>query len=397
MEKAKRYSILVILIICMNLCAFGMVWHYNRLSTYRQEFQAAKNTIHRIWEENKGKLIIGVPYISGDKVHYHTIGRNSIDDKDGKRSVHDYLNMLHLSEKNWLVEYYIKPTDGFASCAFLLVLFLVLTILEAIIIMGKNRGMSCSRWGIGWPVFCSVILAIILLKTNLSLRDRIGPLDEFDFGLLVLLLAISSPAYIYMIQYLFRILGRKIEKDKILSRLLAAGFSILAIFMFVFVAFISEAEKAEFRDYYWIKEEDERRKALKEQTTEQVTEVTAEEEYTTCAYCNIKIPVSRVYCNRHTCKEEGCSNGVRQAYDTCAECILKNYEKNKNRKEKESTSTQSTGSKNKKETNKKKESNKKKTTYMPDCDDYEDYEDFMDEWDGYMPDGSDAEDYWEDW
>lgn len=34
---------------------------------------------------------------------------------------------------------------------------------------------------------------------------------------------------------------------------------------------------------------------------------------------------------------------------------------------------------------------------MPDCDDYEDYDDFMDDWDGDMPDGSDAEDYWEDW
>ena len=36
-------------------------------------------------------------------------------------------------------------------------------------------------------------------------------------------------------------------------------------------------------------------------------------------------------------------------------------------------------------------------TELPDCDDYENYEDFMDDWDGYMPDGSDAEDYWEDW
>ena len=38
-----------------------------------------------------------------------------------------------------------------------------------------------------------------------------------------------------------------------------------------------------------------------------------------------------------------------------------------------------------------------KKTEMPDCDDCESYEDFMDDWDGYMPDGSDAEDYWEDW
>ena len=42
---------------------------------------------------------------------------------------------------------------------------------------------------------------------------------------------------------------------------------------------------------------------------------------------------------------------------------------------------------------------KKKNSYnnKPDPDDYEDYDDFMDDWDGYMPDGSDAEDYWEDW
>ena len=33
----------------------------------------------------------------------------------------------------------------------------------------------------------------------------------------------------------------------------------------------------------------------------------------------------------------------------------------------------------------------------PDCDDYDDIEDFLDEWDGYMPDGSDAEEYWSDW
>lgn len=34
---------------------------------------------------------------------------------------------------------------------------------------------------------------------------------------------------------------------------------------------------------------------------------------------------------------------------------------------------------------------------MPDCDDYDSYEEFMDDWDGCMPDGSDAEDYWENW
>ena len=36
-------------------------------------------------------------------------------------------------------------------------------------------------------------------------------------------------------------------------------------------------------------------------------------------------------------------------------------------------------------------------TAMPDCDDYDDFDEFMDDWDGFMPDGSDAEDYWENW
>ena len=34
---------------------------------------------------------------------------------------------------------------------------------------------------------------------------------------------------------------------------------------------------------------------------------------------------------------------------------------------------------------------------MPDCDDYDSFEDFMDDWDGCMPNGMDAEDYWNDW
>ncbi len=37
------------------------------------------------------------------------------------------------------------------------------------------------------------------------------------------------------------------------------------------------------------------------------------------------------------------------------------------------------------------------TDDMPDPDDYEDWGEFMDDWDGNMPDGSDASDYWDDW
>lgn len=51
--------------------------------------------------------------------------------------------------------------------------------------------------------------------------------------------------------------------------------------------------------------------------------------------------------------------------------------------------------KNAKQTTTKKSS--KNTTSMPDCDDYESFDDFMDDWDGKMPDGSNAEDYWDNW
>ena len=34
---------------------------------------------------------------------------------------------------------------------------------------------------------------------------------------------------------------------------------------------------------------------------------------------------------------------------------------------------------------------------MPDCDDYGSWGEFMDDWDGNMPDGSDASDYWDNW
>ena len=37
------------------------------------------------------------------------------------------------------------------------------------------------------------------------------------------------------------------------------------------------------------------------------------------------------------------------------------------------------------------------TDDMPDCDDYDCWGDFMDDWDGNMPDGSDASDYWDNW
>ncbi len=87
--------------------------------------------------------------------------------------------------------------------------------------------------------------------------------------------------------------------------------------------------------------------------------------------------VGHNYCDNHTCAEQFCN---KQNIENNGYCLrhdkLRHPEKYRKK-----TSYSSSKYKSKK----------------PDCDDYEDYDDFMDDWDGKMPDGSDAEDYWEDW
>jgi len=100
--------------------------------------------------------------------------------------------------------------------------------------------------------------------------------------------------------------------------------------------------------------------------------------------CTNKATEKRGYCSTHKCKYSGCSNSAYYTYGK-----YKGYCNNH--------AWQMSGKTNSNTSSKKNSDNNKKTYEMPDCDDYEDYEDFMDDWDGCMPDGSDAEDYWEDW
>lgn len=86
--------------------------------------------------------------------------------------------------------------------------------------------------------------------------------------------------------------------------------------------------------------------------------------------CNNKKVSGGFYCTKHTCQKSGC---YKYTGDTTAYCS--------SHKSSKSSSSKNTT---------------KKVT-MPDCDDYDSYDDFMDDWDGSMPDGSDAEDYWENW
>lgn len=98
--------------------------------------------------------------------------------------------------------------------------------------------------------------------------------------------------------------------------------------------------------------------------------------------CRNRCVEGGMYCLNHTCKEQGCFNRVAQANSVCDKCQNKS---NRKRNAEITRQNERTGEK----------STKKYS--MPDCDDYDSYEDFMDDWDGFMPDGSDAEDYWENW
>ena len=106
--------------------------------------------------------------------------------------------------------------------------------------------------------------------------------------------------------------------------------------------------------------------------------------------CKIKSACKTAnYGGRKICKESHCGN---TAYSD-GYC-------HKHSKSNSSSSYKSTGKSNSKGSSsyKKPSSSKKKSYYdMPDCDDYDSYDDFMDDWDGCMPDGSDAEDYWDNW
>lgn len=105
--------------------------------------------------------------------------------------------------------------------------------------------------------------------------------------------------------------------------------------------------------------------------------------------CEKKVISGSQYCSSHTCGKgrNGCYREVSSANEKCSSCKAKES----------STSSSNTRTSQNSSSYSKKSSSSSKNYEMPDCDDYENYDEFMDDWDGNMPDGSDAEDYWEDW
>ena len=101
--------------------------------------------------------------------------------------------------------------------------------------------------------------------------------------------------------------------------------------------------------------------------------------------CKIKSACKTAnYDGRKICKKSGCGNTATYTDVYCG-------------RHTSGKSSYNNSSSKKSSSYKKSSSSKKKSYSMPDCDDYEDFDDFMDDWDGCMPDGSDAEDYWDNW
>lgn len=123
---------------------------------------------------------------------------------------------------------------------------------------------------------------------------------------------------------------------------------------------------------------------------------TSNRESATCHHgsCKKNAISGSLYCASHTCGKgrNGCYREVIGANELCSSC----KEKKKNQSSNSTSSNRSKSYGSSSYSSNKKSSSTKKYR-MPDCDDYESYDDFMDDWDGNMPDGSDAEDYWEDW
>ncbi len=108
-----------------------------------------------------------------------------------------------------------------------------------------------------------------------------------------------------------------------------------------------------------------------------------------CMLCGAKKASTR------TCIKSGCNNKCATGSSYC-------YIHKPNSTTKKSSKTIKSSKNNKKrsgysESPKKKTTEKSYATDMPDCDDYGSWGEFMDDWDGNMPDGSDASDYWDNW
>lgn len=99
-----------------------------------------------------------------------------------------------------------------------------------------------------------------------------------------------------------------------------------------------------------------------------------------------------------TCCKPGCHNKCPAGTYYCS--IHKSSSTTKKSRKTNTSKKTNTGKNNSGSSKNSRKKLTKKSYYtddMPDCDDYDNWGEFMDDWDGNMPDGSDASDYWDNW
>ena len=113
-----------------------------------------------------------------------------------------------------------------------------------------------------------------------------------------------------------------------------------------------------------------------------------------CLLCGAKSSSTK------TCFKSGCKNKCAPGSSYCyIHKSHSNVKKDSRWETKKSNSSKSTKKSSGSSKSGKRKITKKSyyTDDMPDCDDYDNWGEFMDDWDGNMPDGSDASDYWDNW
>lgn len=110
-----------------------------------------------------------------------------------------------------------------------------------------------------------------------------------------------------------------------------------------------------------------------------------------CMLCGAQKP------SRKSCVKSGCNNKRVTGSSYCYIHKPSSITKKSNNTLKKNNSTNKKKGSGYSKPSKKKTTRNPYTTDMPDCDDYGSWGEFMDDWDGNMPDGSDASDYWDNW
>ena len=133
--------------------------------------------------------------------------------------------------------------------------------------------------------------------------------------------------------------------------------------------------------------------------------LTAKDEPKECAHygCTNNAHGDSIFCRRHDPEYDDSESGievhmVNYNYGNYGSIIGTSDNNNSGRNDNNAGNRNNNrNNSNNSSNNRNVDTNSDNNVEMPDCDDYEDYEEYIDDWDGVLPDGTDADDYWDNW